>query len=112
MVVSGNIINKYITASNKQYASEHAFETELDGYKVIAINKAFGGLMLFDSVWDEEKYDIMVAFSRRCNGMWRFSLYTTKKNVDCSAIATIWGGGGHKGAAGFSVESTELPFKI
>lgn len=112
MGVSGTIINKYITTSHKQYALEHAFETELDGYKAIAINKAFGGAMMFDAVWDEEKYDIMIAFSRRNNGLWRFSLYTTKKNVDCSAIATKWGGGGHKAAAGFSIEDTELPFKI
>lgn len=112
MVVSGNVINKYITSNNRQYSIEHAFETEFDGYKAIVINKGFGGSMAFDAVWDEDKYDIMIAFSRKYNKVWKFSLYTTKKNVDCSAIAQKWGGGGHKGAAGFELEDIELPFKI
>jgi nanoRNase/pAp phosphatase (c-di-AMP/oligoRNAs hydrolase) len=109
---TGTIINKHIRSSNKQYAIEHAFETEFDGYKAIVINKAFGGSMAFDAVWDEDEYDIMIAFSRRCNKIWKFSLYTTKKNVDCSVIAKKYGGGGHKAAAGFELEDTQLPFDI
>ena len=109
---TGTTINKYITSNNKQYALDHAIETEFGGYKAIAINKAFGGVILFDSVWNEEKYDIMIAFSRRSSNVWKISLYTTKKNVDCSAIAKNWGGGGHKSAAGFEIDSTELPFEI
>jgi len=108
----GAVISKYVTTNNKQYALEHGFETMFEGYKAIVINKAFGGSMLFDAIWDEEKYDIMISFSRRKNGIWKFSLYTTKKNVDCSVIAKKWGGGGHKSAAGFEREETNLPFEI
>lgn len=39
---------------------------------------------------------------------WTVSLYSKKDNVDCSKIATKYGGGGHKKAAGF--ECYELPF--
>jgi oligoribonuclease NrnB/cAMP/cGMP phosphodiesterase (DHH superfamily) len=35
------------------------------------------------------------------NGKWNFSLYNDNGEVDCSAIAKQFGGGGHKGAAGF-----------
>jgi len=108
----GSVINKYITANNKQYALEHGLETIFEGYKAITINKGFGGAMMFDSIWDEDKYDLMIAYSRRGNGTWRISLYTTKKNVDCSAIASKWGGGGHKAAAGFATDGINLPFEI
>lgn len=109
---SGLSISKYIKTNNKQYALDHAIETEFDGYKAIAINKGFGGAFMFDSLWDENKYDIMIAFSRRNNNSWRLSLYTTKKNVDCSAIAKKYGGGGHKSAAGFEIKDINLPFGI
>ena len=36
------------------------------------------------------------------------SLYSTREDVDCGAIAKSLGGGGHKGAAGFICD--ELPW--
>ena len=32
---------------------------------------------------------------------WKVSLYSTKPEIDCGAIAKTYGGGGHVGAAGF-----------
>jgi nanoRNase/pAp phosphatase (c-di-AMP/oligoRNAs hydrolase) len=43
-------------------------------------------------------------------GMGTVSLYSTKPEIDCGEIARTFGGGGHKGAAGF--QCTELPFAI
>lgn len=37
------------------------------------------------------------------------AIYSSNKEIDCSKIAESFGGGGHKGAAGFS--SDELLFK-
>lgn len=34
---------------------------------------------------------------------WNFSIYSVKEDFDCSQIASYFGGGGHKGAAGFSL---------
>ena len=53
---------------------------------------------------------MMITFST--NGkQWRVSLYQDgRPDVDCSVIAKKYGGGGHKGAAGF--ECVTLPFKI
>lgn len=39
----------------------------------------------------------------------KFSLYSQTPGVDCGAIARLFGGGGHPGAAGFS---TSLPEAI
>ena len=41
---------------------------------------------------------------------WTVSIYSTNKNIDCSELAKKYGGGGHKGAAGFQCEN--LPFSI
>ena len=108
----GKMIRQYDKMKNKIYAENHAFETEFDGYKAIAINIGIAGSIKFDAVYDEKKHDIMLAFSRRSNGIWKISLYTTKKSIDCSAICRKYGGGGHAGAAGFEVSTIELPFKI
>lgn len=37
---------------------------------------------------------------------WRYSLRSTK--VDCSKVAMLYGGGGHKGAAGFNTKECVL----
>jgi hypothetical protein len=55
-----------------------------------------------------EPYDLMITFCRRSDKLWNVSLYSTKDNVDCGVIAKSFGGGGHKGAAGF--QCGELPF--
>jgi nanoRNase/pAp phosphatase (c-di-AMP/oligoRNAs hydrolase) len=52
----------------------------------------------------------MVTFVRRVDKLWNVSLYSTKPEIDCGEIAKSFGGGGHKGAAGF--QGKELPFKI
>lgn len=57
-----------------------------------------------------EPYDLMITFVRRKDKLWNVSLYSTKPEIDCGEIAKSFGGGGHKGAAGFQCE--ELPFEI
>lgn len=42
------------------------------------------------------------------NKKWHLSLYSDKPNVDCSAIAKLYGGGGHKGAAGIQLELNQF----
>ena len=54
------------------------------------------------------EYDIAILFTRKLGG-YKVGLYTVQDNVDCSALASKYGGGGHKQAAGFHVE--ELPFE-
>ena len=105
---TGGDIQRYIKNENKMYCNA-AFETELDGLKCIALNRMFTGSLLFESIWDSTKYDAMLVFGWR-NGMWTVSLYTDKEGVDVSKTCKKFGGGGHKGAAGFSCD--ELPFKL
>ena len=116
---NGEVILKYEKQYNEKYVNacyfEIVLETQTDNYisryKCVVINKALASSKLFDSIWDPEEYDIMITFCWM-KDKWVVSLYTEpeKTGIDVSEIAKIRGGGGHKGAAGFTCE--ELPFKL
>jgi oligoribonuclease NrnB/cAMP/cGMP phosphodiesterase (DHH superfamily) len=106
--VDGQSINRYITTRNKDNV-KNAFEVELDGRKGIACNAFKTSALLFDSLRPElyEKYEFTSVFI--WNGKhWSVSLYTEREDIDVSLIASKYGGGGHRKAAGF--ECKELPF--
>lgn len=105
----GGIVLNYTEQDNRKYMAACGFDTELDGLRCIAINKMLTNSQIFDSVWDEEKYDIMLTFGFH-KGQWTVLLYSDKDGVDVSIIAKNRGGGGHKGAAGFQCK--ELPFTL
>jgi len=89
----GKTILLYQKQENEKYAKNCAMEIDFRGFKAIAINKLLTNSQLFDSVWDENKYDLMITFGLRANGMWTMSFYTTKEDVNCSQIAKSLGGG-------------------
>lgn len=98
----GRVVLDYQANENAKYAASCAFETELEGLRLVAINRRLANSQLFDSVYDPDKHDAMCSFGWQ-GGEWCFSLYSTKPEVDVSAVAKMYGGGGHKGAAGFSL---------
>lgn len=104
----GAVVLDYIYSENADYVQAYSFETEIDGYRVIACNRGIAGKKLFDAVWDDSKYDIACTFCRLPSKKWTVSLYSDKPNVDVSKIAVKYGGGGHAGASGCQVD--ELPF--
>lgn len=102
IIEKGNIILEF---QKKFFESQciKSFEAKIGDYNAICLNLHGIGSTSFDSVYNENKHDIMVAF--QFDGKkWYFSLYTTKDNVDCSVIAKSFGGGGHRKAAGMEVE--------
>ena len=104
-IEKGETIQTYRNNFNKGIIKSLSFFTEWEGYKVVCVNQGSTNSQIFDSV--DEDYDIMAPFS--FNGSeWRVSLYT-KKDIDVSAIAVKYGGGGHAQAAGFRCK--ELPFR-
>jgi uncharacterized protein len=125
LIEEGRLLLRYDEQQKKKYARTYAFETILqidagfdlpDGLgratlplEIIALNLGHTNSKVFDSVYDPEKHDLMITFVRRSDRLWNVSLYSTKPEIDCGAIAKSFGGGGHKGAAGFQCK--ELPFK-
>lgn len=101
----GSQILRFILADNKRYLLANGFECDLDGYRCIACNKISNSL-LFNSV-DKSNYDLLCAFVFDGN-QYRYSIYSDD-SINCAEIAAKYGGGGHKGAAGF--RSKELILK-
>jgi uncharacterized protein len=121
VIKDGEVILAYETQMNKEYITSYGFDTILPvsggnmgiyELRALCVNKGRSNLKLFESVCDESKYDIMITFCRIGTPInkWTVSLYSTKPEIDCSAIAKSYGGNGHKGAAGFQCE--KLPFVI
>lgn len=106
---AGESILTYQQEQNKGHAKTLCFDTNVDGFHVIAANAGPNNSSFFDGVWDPEKYQAMCLFQwRPKENCWVISLYTTREDVDVSAICKARGGGGHKKAAGF--QSKSFPF--
>lgn len=121
IVGAGRLILEYQIGQDAIAAKAKCFETiikgppDADGWRrplgAIACNHGPSNSKVFDSVFDPAKHDLMMPFYLKKDGRWKVSLYSEKPDVDCGAIAKQYGGGGHRGAAGFRVDSYEsLPF--
>jgi len=108
VITRGKVVLDYVYSENNSYVQAYSFETEIDGYKVLACNRGISGKKLFDTVWDDQKYDIACTFCRLPSKKWTVSLYSDKPHIDVSEIAVKYGGGGHFSASGFQCD--ELPF--
>lgn len=106
---SGKSIYAYLCTEAK-LAYQNRFTIYFGDYAFCAINKErfnpinFGIQYHNDKADDVYFYDGCACFYRRSDGKWSFSLYNDNGMVDCSIIAKSFGGGGHKGAAGFVID--------
>ena len=89
----------------KIYAEDmkNSFEVEFEGLKAIAYIGSHIGSQQFESVWDNNKYDLMMSIRNSKNKGWNVSLYTDK-DIDLSILAKKHGGGGHKQACGLQIK--------
>ena len=94
----GEIIHKYLDAENKRTIDTHAVVTKIRDIPCLMVN-AKSSSILFDSV-PYDKYPLRLAW-RYDGGQYRYTLYSDG-SINCCAIAGMFGGGGHPGAAGFS----------
>lgn len=121
IVKEGRTILIYEEQTNSKFCKAYSFATVMPCYpgtfddippmlRAICVNRGFTNSKVFDSVWNPTEYDIMITFCRLPlpKRKWTVSLYSDKPEIDCGAIAKNFGGGGHKGAAGFQCD--ELPF--
>lgn len=102
IIQNGESISKYKDSIAKTYCKTLGFETKFEGYHAYALNKGLCGSDDFKDV-NDDNYDLFIGFSFD-GSKWKYSLRSTK--IDVSEIAKKYGGGGHKGAAGFN--SNEL----
>lgn len=89
-------------------AKNRSFDVEWEGLKFMAINAVRCNSLTFEAATRPD-HDALMGFF--WNGKeWSVSLYHAphRKDLDLSAIAVKYGGGGHRGACGF--RATSLPF--
>lgn len=101
IIAQGEAILKFQAMTNETNCKNRAFEFTFKGLRAICLNGGPFNSTTFDSVWDENKYDMMMPFVFD-GKQWTFSMYTTK-DIDLSVIAKSMGGGGHMRACGFQV---------
>lgn len=91
----------------KKFMESYGFEMKIDQHIAFMANMGNANSEYFGNLVN--KYDIVGTFC--FNGeKWNCSLYSTKDYIDCAEICVRYGGGGHKGAAGFT--SYEIPLEM
>jgi len=115
LLSNGMVIDEYLTQYRESYSKSFAFETEFEGHLCLAINAGRTNSKMLENMFDKEKYGCMIIFCR--NGKrksWTVSLYGPGDGkFHCGELAQKYGGGGHRGAAGFFITDPDgLPFKI
>ena len=107
----GEIIYRYQTVIDEELAKTKIYEINFLGHNTLIINAPRCSSLLFDSIWDQEKHDLMMCYSIKPEGV-SISFYTDKPGVDVSILAKRFGGGGHAGAAGCLVKSVTKFLKL
>jgi oligoribonuclease NrnB/cAMP/cGMP phosphodiesterase (DHH superfamily) len=109
IIEKGKITLQYQKQLDEKNANATAFEAEFEGYKAICMNVYGANSSMFDSVYIEGKHDIMIPFCYT-GKFWKVSIYTKSDVIDCSLICSRHLGGGHRQAAGFSVNDIKTIF--
>lgn len=109
MIRKGEAILEYIVEKNRGEMDMLSFEADVFGYKVICMNTTEFNSTTFEAKYNPKKHDLMMPFC--WNGrFFRCSFYTTKEEVDVSALArkAYPGGGGYKAVAGFQLSAEDM----
>ena len=107
-IEKGKIMMKYAFSDFERYRDKYCYESKIGDIPCVVINRQGTGSMIFGDL--QSKYDYLITYV--FNGdKYIYSIYSENKDpkIDCSLIAKQYGGGGHKGAAGFT--SDKLLFK-
>ena len=118
---NGKAIYKYLCTEAKQTYSKafnirfHKHITPSGAvseimYSFLCVNQERFNPINFGIDYHKEGYDGFACFWYK-DSKWNFSLYNDNNKVDCGVIAKQYGGGGHKGAAGFVVKDLKEVFK-
>lgn len=105
IVRDGRACLRFERENNRKTAFSAAYDCVFEGLPCCAINARGNSLVLDAYARPEHKMRILWAFT---GGRWRVSLYENgHADVDCGEIAKRFGGGGHKGAAGFEMSNAQ-----
>ena len=97
----GQSMRRALNKFQRDAVANQAFEVEFEGLKCIAMVSNVRGSHQFGDL--AKQYDAMIVIINVKNEFWRYGLYTEHDHLDLSEIAKKYGGGGHRGAAGWEL---------
>lgn len=102
LIDEGKAIQRYYRQRVEEL-KRSAYEAVIDGYTCWIANAPY---FAASEVAGElaEKTDFGACYFEVAQGRWQYSL-RSRRDFDVSAVAKVFGGGGHKGAAGFTVDA-------
>jgi uncharacterized protein len=105
LLQNGRSIQYAKTEENKGIIESYGFDLKFEGLHFLACNHARFNSHLFTAGIKPE-HDALLGFNFD-GSKWRVSLYhaPSKEHHDLSQIAVKYGGGGHRGACGFKLDS-------
>lgn len=109
LMEQGEVVAYAEMRKNELIIGNNGFTVRWEGLTFLCCNAGSYNSHLFTAGIQPE-HDGLLGFCLRKDGQWSVSLYGVpgKPDVDLSAIATKYGGGGHKQACGF--KCAKLPF--
>lgn len=103
IIQEGQTIKNYMDVYRETLLNYATFEATFEGYNALVVNACRMNAEIFKHV---KQRDIMSVYY--FNGeTYNVTIYSEK--IDCEELARRFGGGGHKGSAGFKTK--EFPFK-
>jgi oligoribonuclease NrnB/cAMP/cGMP phosphodiesterase (DHH superfamily) len=112
---AGSVILEYLSLQADSYLEQSSivqFEQSVDNEIVLlkrfkAMNVRGFNPSVFDIKPEDHNVDGFMTY-HYTGDLWICTLYSSKEDVDCANIAVRHGGGGHKGAAGFTTYDISL----
>lgn len=100
-VENGKAVMNFLDDENMINYSFYHFDCKFYGFNCCCLNARRNS----DIFIDYDKYDLVLSFIYD-GKYYKYSLYSAgkQKEVFCNIISSIYGGGGHKGAAGFTTQ--------
>ena len=100
LVEQGRVMTKFRDGWASKFRFNYGFTINLEGHKVFCLNLGNANSEYFGDLID--KFDAVMTFCYKGTlNLFNASIYSNG-NVDVSEIAKKFGGGGHKGASGFT----------
>jgi oligoribonuclease NrnB/cAMP/cGMP phosphodiesterase (DHH superfamily) len=108
LIEYGKVISKYVETTNEARNRSCVYEIEFEGHKAVCLNSSMKGSQQFGKFFKKDKHEIMLVYAYGATGYWNVSIYTEREDIECNAIAKKFGGGGHRKASGFRLETNDL----
>ena len=104
----GSYFKEYRDEWSNSFAEKYGFETEIEDYSgeistIFVLSLGNANSKFFGNRINKYDYCVTQGFDGE---KWNISVYSNKPDKDCSKFAQVFGGGGHKGASGFTYYNT------